>query len=485
MSRYKKYSLGLLCYCLLFQLNSQSIQQAGQRLIAHPELASASIGIDVMDLATGESIYAHQPNRALIPASTQKLITTGVALKLLGEATHFTTTLAYDGTLDNGVLTGNLYIVGGGDPCLASPIMEGAKPGEQLMDEWVSAVQKAGIKRIQGSIIADDSYFGTAGIAMGWPWADLGNYYGVGSYGLNWHENFYYLDFIQRPREGERPTVHRTRPLIPGLQLWNEVRTGPAGSGDNAYIYGAPFNYQNYLRGTIPPGSGRFTIKGAIPDPPTFVAQLLTRQLEAVGVSVVLPASSSRSLQQFYSGEGQVLHREDSPSLLAIAERTNLRSVNMYAESLLRQINKHQGLAVHELSSTASLITYLQDELGLDTRGVHLEDGSGLATRNFFPPSFMTAFLRTQAERETFLQTIPLAGKTGSMRRRLKGTAAEGRLYAKSGSVNAVRCYAGYAFPQDGRRLAFSIMVNNYTLSGGDLNRLLLDFMLHLCKSSS
>lgn len=464
-------------------LAAQSIQQKINELVNHPGLRNASIGIDVMDLETGARIASYQPERALIPASTLKLITTATALELLGEKATFRTILATDGKLQNGILDGNLFIVGGGDPTLASPYLEGATEGEVMLQNWKNAVLQAGIKEIKGAVITDDSYYGTDGAAAAWPWSDLGNYYGAGSYGMNWHENFYYLDFIQRQREGEKVSVLRTRPEITGLRLNNEILTGPSGSGDNAYIYGAPFNFENYVRGSIPPGSGRFTIRGSIPDPPLFVAQLLTKELVAAGVKIVLPASSSRAVGILYSGTGKILHEYTSPPLTDIIDRTNLRSNNLYAETLLRAVNKSKGLARHKLSETKTVIEFLQSKLGLNVDGIQLVDGSGLGTRNFFSPAFMTAFLRTQMNNETFLRSIPVAGKTGSMSNRLQGTAAAGRLYAKSGSLNSARCYAGYAFPSDGRKLAFAVMVNNYTLPDKVLDPLLLEWMLLLCKS--
>lgn len=457
-------------------------EQAIKRLLASPGLEHASVAVDVVALPSGKRIAAHDPARALIPASTLKLVTTGVAMRLLGSNSTFATRLYARGPIRNGVLEGDLYIVGEGDPSLASDQLEGVSSATDLLKTWVQAIQAAGIQAIGGAVIADDSYFGSEGIAMGWPWADLGNYYGAGAYGLNWHENYYYLDFVQRQTEGSRPSVIRTRPAIPGLQFLNEVRVGPSGSGDNAYIYGAPFHYLNYIRGSIPAGTGEFTIKGSIPDPALFVAQLLTEQLRAAQIKVGAPPSSSRISAQPYTSGGQLLHEHQSPPLKKIVARTNLRSINLYAEALLRQINKKQGLRVADLASTKGLQQYLEESMQLSTEGMSLEDGSGLGTRNFFSPAFMTAFLQKMVGEEDFLNSIPLAGRTGSMRNVLKGTKAEGRLYAKSGTVAAVRCFAGYAITQSKQQVAFSVMVNNHSLTGREINQLLYTFMAQLCE---
>jgi D-alanyl-D-alanine carboxypeptidase/D-alanyl-D-alanine-endopeptidase (penicillin-binding protein 4) len=458
-----------------------SMSQAVRAFALDKDLAGAVVAIDVVDVSTGQRLAAHQPDLALIPASTQKLITTAVAMDVLGPNHTFRTRLLARGTLEEGVLTGDIIIEGGGDPTLGSPYQEGVLKLSALLDRWVDKIRIAGITEIRGRIIGDGSYFGTDGTAPGWPWADLGNYYGAGAYGLNVHENFYFLDLLQRSKVGDRPGIQRLRPDVPGLSLSNELRSGPRGSGDQAYIYGAPYGYDNYVRGTIPVGTGTFTIKGAIPDPPLFLAQLLREALAAEGIAVRLPAATTRQLGADDRSSVKVLDEHHSPKLSSLVDRTNLRSNNLYAEALLRAVNKERG---RELALLASPEYYLEwlEERGLPTKGLQFEDGSGLATRNFFSPEFMTAFLRSQAGQSRWRQSIPLAGKTGSMRSYLKGTAADGRLWAKSGSLGAVRAYAGYIRSAKGRELAFCIMVNNHTMEGRPLRNKMLALMKELCQ---
>lgn len=478
----QKLSLIILLFVTHF-LAAQSIQLGVDGLVNDPHLAGASIGIDVMDMETGASLANHNPGLSLIPASTQKLITTGLALEMLGENRLFTTRLIAQGKIENGTLYGDLIIVGAGDPTLASPTMPGATRKTALLQIFVDKVKAAGIRSVNGAVIGAGDYYGSTGVAMDWPWADMGNYYGAGSYGLNWHDNLYYLDLTQRQSLGSTPPIRGTRPHIPDLFIENELRTAARGSGDNAYIYGAPFNYYNFLRGTIPAGTGRFTIKGSIPDPARQAAYELRNALENAGVSVTLAAVNQKNAAPTGSdGPELELYAHQSPTLLEIAKRTNFKSVNLYAETLLREMNMANNVAKFESNSTELLLDYLTDDLGLDTRAVQLLDGSGLSPRNYFPASFMTAFLRSMKDDAAFLSTIPVAGRSGSMRNRLKGTSAEGRLYAKSGSLNGARCFAGYAFPKDGRKLAFSIMVNNYKADNSELNRLLNKFLLLLCE---
>lgn len=477
-----RLTLTLLSIFFVTSSFAQHIQQGIDAFVSDSRLVGASIGIDVLNLETGESVGSYRSNISLIPASTQKLITTAASLDLLGPDALFETELLGKGTIREGVLHGDIYIIGGGDPTLASPTMPDGLEKSELLQQWVKSIKAAGIREINGMILGDDSYFGSTGVAMDWPWADLGNYYGAGSYGLNWHDNLYYLDLAQRQQLGARPLIQRTRPEITDLVINNELRTAERGSGDNAYIYGAPFNYHNYLRGTIPAGTGRFTVKGSIPDPARQAATELHLALEAAGIKITLPPSSVRNFSGRTTGNKIFFHKHQSPDIEAIAKRTNFKSVNLYAETLLRAINKSKGLEEHELAETGLVTDYLQNQLNLDISTVQLLDGSGLSPRNYFPAAFMTAFLKAKSDDEVFRSTIPVAGRSGSMRRRLKGTVAEGRLYSKSGSLNGARAFAGYAFPSDGRKLAFCIMVNNYTVSSAELSRLLYKFQLLLCQ---
>lgn len=461
-------------------LAAQKLEEVVDRLRENSRLSHAHLGLSIVDLDNGASLASIQVDRSFIPASTQKLVTTAAALNILGPTARFSTRLFVDGELESGVLRGHVYIVGGGDPSLGSPNMREAADMNDILDDWVAAIRAAGIRRIEGYVVGDGSYYGTDGLNMNWPWSDLGNYYGAGAYGLNLHENFYYLDFSRTNQQGAIPDIDGTRPQIPDLHFQNEVRIAEPGSGDNAYIYGAPFNFFHFIRGTIPAGRGRFTIKGSIPDPPLFAAQRLQLKLEAAGVETVRPAASAQSLNLPYSGGGTEIHRHPSPSILEICERTNLRSVNLYAESLLREINKSRAVEATELGSTDVVFEWLEEQ-GISTDGARIDDGSGLSPRNFFSPRLLTDLLYRMREDEDYRSTIPLAGRSGSLRNRFKGTPAEGRLYAKSGSLSGVRAYAGYVYRSDGRKLAFSVVVNNYTGSSSEISRLLQQFMVDLC----
>ncbi len=452
-------------------------QQLVREFATAEDLANASVTVSVVDVNSGRRVAAHQPELALVPASNLKLITTAAALDLLGPDHTFRTRLALEGEIIPGpggdILVGNVRIIGGGDPSLGSPYLKGVPSTGTVIQRWSEAIQKLGIAEIRGGIIGDGSYWGSDGVNYAWPWSDVGNYYGSGAYGLNLHENFYFLDLLQRQRAGTTPPVKAVRPDVPGLQLTNELVSGDRGSGDQAYIFGAPYGYDSYIRGSIPVGTSRFTIKGSVPDPPLWAAQLLEGELIAGGLKISAPASSARNAATARPGQSTVIDEIVSPPLTVLMDRTNLRSNNLYAEALLREINKSRGVDREKLSGT-EIVTEWLASLGLNTSGVRIQDGSGLATRNFFSAGFMTDFLRSRAGQERWRQSIPLAGRSGSMKYALRKTAGEGRVAAKSGSLDAARGYAGYIQRRDGTLLAFSVMVNNYTVESSDLKRRML-----------
>ncbi len=145
-------------------------------------------------------------------------------------------------------------------------------------------MKQAGISKIEGNIVGDASIFDSQLIPDTWIWEDMGNYYGSGACGLNINENFYKLYF--KPNAvGKLATVLRTEPEIPEITFSNEMETGSASSGDQGYIFGAPFTYNRTLRGSIPAGRSEFAIKGALPNPPLQCASWLKNALEKVGIS--------------------------------------------------------------------------------------------------------------------------------------------------------------------------------------------------------
>ena len=317
------------------------LEQAIERLVNDPAVRHAGLGVAVLDVKTGQTLGSYQAQQSLTPASSLKVVTTASALGILGADFRFKTELQYDGAIDSeGTLNGNVYIKGYGDPTLGSDHFAKAVPLEKVLQMWVDALRQIGVKKINGRLVGDASYFETAVNGRTWLWEDLGNYYASGAWGLNIHENRYFIKFQQSQKLGSTPKVVSTQPNIPNLLLLNEVESAERGSGDNAYIFGAPFSYTRFIRGTIPVGSKLFTIKGSIPDPPFFAAHLLLNTLEAAGITTSKLATSQFELDRLGVAKTKraTIHTHRSPTLRDIVKETNLKSVNLYCEAMLKLI---------------------------------------------------------------------------------------------------------------------------------------------------
>lgn len=487
----KHHLLVLVCYLFISPLAAQnSAQQAVDQLAKDPALKYGQLGVAVMDVQTGRMLASYDADKSLIPASIQKIFTTSTALGILGPDHSFKTELQYGGTISpEGILQGNIYIKGYGDPTLGSDQLDAADDLTKVMEKFRLAIQQKGIRRVEGYIVGDPTWLGTEVNGAGWPWGDLGNYYGAGAWGLNIHENLYYLRFQQRSRLGDRPPVVEISPDIPGLVFQNELSSASASSGDNAYIYGAPRTYERIIRGTIPVGSRIFSIKGSIPDPPLFAAQQLQDQLLSVGITSSQKALNFYDLpaQELPADQRSVLYTQLSPPLSAIVQQANIKSVNLYCEALIRTI----GREVKSDSSPDGGIEAAEEfweKKGLSADGCFFQDGSGLSRSNSAPSSFFASLLVKIAQDQQIFgplyDSLPIAGESGGMRYALTGTGAAGKVRAKTGTLARVRSLAGYIDTRSGRRLAFCIITNNFTGSGGTMRKKMENVLLQIWQNN-
>ena len=199
------------------------VPAAAKTLLKMKETRGATFSMLVRDLSTGRVVAAYDTLRQVTPASVLKLVTTATALELLGPDYRFGTTIEHDGTiLPDGTLDGNLFIRGGGDPSLGSGHIEPTG----FLEEWLAAIKKAGIRRIKGSVIADERFFDEEGISPKWLYEDMGSYYGAGCYGISAFDNLYRLK-LKSYGVGTRPDILSTDPEIPGLRFHNHLTSIP------------------------------------------------------------------------------------------------------------------------------------------------------------------------------------------------------------------------------------------------------------------
>lgn len=440
-----------------------------KRFLEKPSLKGASVSFMVKEVTSGQTLYHFDADRELTPASVLKTVTTASALAILGEDFRFETSLLYDGEVRDGVLNGNLYIYGTGDPTLNSSELHTEK--DSLLAVWTAAVKAAGIRKIAGHVIADESLFDTEGVSMKWMREDLGNYYGQGSYGLNIFDNQYAL-YLETGTEGTSPSISHCEPAMPFLVFHNYLKTAPV-STDSCYITGFPFSNERYLYGVVPERHSRIKLKGDIPEPSLFLAQYFNKYLIKNGIETKKEPSCYRILResgQWPNAERKKLITTSSPALKDIIRITHFASQNLYADALLKTLGLRYVSESQEVISSfekgVRVIRNYWHKKGLNTASLWMYDGSGLASSNKVTARFLCdlyAFMATRPEvSETFLRSLPQAGLEGTVRTMLKGSALQGKVRLKSGSMSRVRCYGGYIV-KDKKQYAVAILINQFS----------------------
>lgn len=445
-------------------------------LNADDDLKNASWGFCLMDPSNGSILAEHEKQLSLVPASGMKAITTLSALSILGENYTYITTLEYDSIITDGILHGNLYITGSGDPSLGSNRISGDKNFDALVDDWAKQIKAKGITAIEGKIIADASAFENYSTPGSWNWDDIGQYYGAGPYGLNVFENTYTLFFSST---NSKSNIDSMYPSIEGLTVFNDTKVG----GGDAFIFGAPDSYYRYVVGGVPAGRKQFTVKGSMPDPPLFLATELKAALENNGVAVKQQATTMYAIHR--SGiklkqKKTVLLKHSSAPMSEIIHQTNEHSINLYAEALLKTIGKYQ-LNDGSTSSGVKVVRSYWTERGLNLKGFNMEDGSGLSRLNVITTLQMCSFLKytySNQNFEVFKNSLAIAGKTGTLENVCNGTIAEGNIFAKSGSMSKVRSYSGYVKTLSGKTYCFSVIMNNYTCGSAEIRQKLEKLMV-------
>ncbi len=454
----------VLLFCQL--LNSQPILHKVKNFYKTDILKHSQWGISFKYVGSNDELFSYNPELALAPASGLKIITTATALNYLGEDFQFTTKLYYSGNISpEGILNGNVYIVGGGDPTLGSDVVKNSLSLNKLLDSLSNVIKSLGIRKIVGSVIADNLMYEGNSVPDYWQYMDLGNYYGAGAEALTIHENSYDLYFLPAKNIGDTAEIAEIVPQIPNLVFSNYMLTGPVGSGDNGYIYSAPYQFFALLRGSIPQGYNTFKIKGSIPDPALFAAQIFSKKLKDDNVDVLYEPYKLNFKREY--DENKLIAVIKSPPLKDIVSLTNKKSINLYAELLLKAISFRFGGKGNTMFGTGIIKKYL-DSLKISTQPLDLYDGSGLSRTNTITAKLMTDFLSAITEAPyftSFYNSLGIAGVSddeSSYKNFGSGTILEGNARLKSGYINKVRSISGYVKGKSGKLIAFSLIANNF-----------------------
>ncbi len=463
------------------------------------ESASRSYwGILVADRDTGEVLYSINPDHFFAPASNAKLITTALALATLGPDHRFRTTLESDGTLGpDGRLSGDLILVGRGDPDLSNRIFpfagEFARQGpiDKIFADMVDAAVAKGLREVDGDIVADDSYFPYDPYPAGWSVGDLFFDFGVPVSAITFNDNIVSIVIQPGARPGDSALIS-TQPAAALETLAHSVTTSPATGMPEIAVVRQPGANFLLLRGTIPAGHAPVKLDLAMIAPVETAARTIEGLLEARGVRVTGGIRVQHSAPPETTAAGEpvlpvvipqepkhpmVLAEHLSPPLRESIELTNKISQNLHAEILLRAVGREKlGLA-----STAAGLKVEREFLhsaGVPDGDVVLSDGSGLARDDLVTPRAMVDLLRYASRApwaSDFIASLPVSGANGTLNGRMRNSPATGLIQAKTGATERVHALTGYATTLRGEYLVFSIFCNNDAQHGAEATKPLDD----------
>jgi D-alanyl-D-alanine carboxypeptidase/D-alanyl-D-alanine-endopeptidase (penicillin-binding protein 4) len=420
-------------------------------------------GVEVKSLDSGRVLYERNARKLMMPASNMKIVTLATAASALGWDFRFTTTLETAAPVQNGTLAGDLIVRGTGDPTINSRDQRAAK----LFDDWALALRGLNVLRIDGNIIGDDNAFDDEGLGAGWAWDYLQYGYAAPVGALEYNEDVAPLTIAAGPAEGAPATV--TLAAGSGLRVISRAYTGAAKSPitiDYTRRLDAPVLE---ITGSIPVDSDPVTRDVAVVNPTIFFAQALKDALVSRGIEVTGTAEDADDQVNLPAPDTRrALVQSPSPPLRDIATTMMKVSQNLYAETLLKAAaTANGGLGTTE---GGRLVTRaVLDPWGIPPSTYVQLDGSGLSRYDYVTADAIASILervyRDSGMRDAFIATLPIAGRDGTMRSRLKGTRAGDNASAKTGSIANVRALSGYVHTRDGELLAFSMLANSFAIS--------------------
>ena len=480
-----------------------NLQQKIDAIRAQDSRAQHAIwGISVVDLATGTPIYSENAGTLLVPASNTKLFTTSTALALIGGDYKFLTTVESANAPDkSGRISGDVLLVGRGDPNLSGRVLPYLKkterqlPFDRVLEELADKVAAAGVKVINGDIVGDDSYFVYERYGVGWSQDDLMWDYGAPVSALTVNDNVVFAGIKPALRVGARALL-TLDPYANYYTVRNLVTTTRPGTQRNIGILREPGSLELTFWGTIPIGDQGDDEALSIEEPATANAEFFRVLLQQRGIAVrgkaralhaepwrYPPAIDNQPLAVAPAAPRKprvVLAQHESVPLGEDLQVINKVSQNLHVELLLRLLGKLRGTSGSVSAGLDVEKRFLAEQVGIDLTEFSLFDGSGLSREGLATPHAFTQLLRyavTQPWGAQLKETLPIAGEDGSLSTRFRGTLAVDRVEAKTGQLGGVNSLTGYALTKTGRNIAFSIIVNHHQMGNSKAKQMIDDIV--------
>jgi serine-type D-Ala-D-Ala carboxypeptidase/endopeptidase (penicillin-binding protein 4) len=493
MWRRRAYSTIVACVLLTAQLHAAPRSNLAKRIdaiLGDSDLDRGFWGVEIISLDTGKVLYAQNADKLFTPASNTKLFTTAAALALIGPDYTSRTTVETVGTLDkHGRLTGDLVLVGRGDPNLSGrelPYTLHTQRNDhpiRVLEQLADSLVQKGVKYVDGDIVADDSYFAFERYGEGWSQDDLVLADGAPVSALTINDNVVFVGILPADHAGERAFVNIT-PFADYYRVDNRIMTTPPGTGRRIFINREPGSNLVTLWGNIPLDDAGTNEALAIEDPAEFAAGLFHQLLENRGVIVygkqrthhtelaslstltvtaMAPARGGDELPRNMPSQPLVLASYESKPLIEDVRVINKVSQNLHAEILLRLLGREKG-AAGTVEGGLEVLRGFLNRAGVNSDQYVFYDGSGLSRQNLVTPQAVVQLLRYAAEQpwgSSYRETFPVAGVDGSLAERFSTLDSRAHVYGKTGSLGGVKTLSGYATSARGEQLAFSILSNN------------------------
>ncbi|MBI2678291.1 MAG: D-alanyl-D-alanine carboxypeptidase/D-alanyl-D-alanine-endopeptidase [Candidatus Koribacter versatilis] len=464
------------------------------KLLAGADASRGFWGIEVVSLTSGKTLYEANADKLFTPASNTKLFTTAATFALIGPEFRFKTDVETTGAIDKyGRLTGDLVLVGRGDPNLSGRLFPYAAggprqlPAPHVLEDLADELVKKGLKFVDGDVVADDSYFPAQRWAPGWEQDDLVTEYGAPVSALTINDNVVYVRIMPADRPGEKAFI-AVEPFADYYKLDNRVITTPPGTGPNKITISRELGSSDVLLwGTIPQDDPGGTQAIAINDPAEFAAQWFRQLLERRGVviygrerthhtemanlttfTVTSRAAAGGGTPGATTMQPLILAAHDSLPLAEDLKLINKISQNLHAELMLRLLGRERGTA-GTIDGGLEVLNGFLAKAGITPGEYTLLDGSGMSRQNLVTPRATVKLLKyaaTQPWGDLYRATLPIGGADGTLANRFRGTPAENHVHAKTGSLGHVNALSGYLETMKGDRIAFAIFANNHNLQG-------------------
>jgi len=434
--------------------------------------------VAVHSLKRGETLYSANSFRLQVPASTQKLLTTAVAAERLGWDYRYITQLYATGPVIDGRLEGDLVVVGNGDPTINPRHPE----RWAAFDDWARRLAAGGVRIITGHLIGDDNAFAEPGWGQGWSWDDFALGYGAPVSALQFNENQVELTVGPGLVPGSLAII-TVSPPGSGLTLDRDVVTVAAGEQSRISLEREPGTAVLKIRGQVALGAAPLAATAAVPNPTIFYLNAMREALLRHGIVIAGDIADVDAVAFPPDLAKATLLLEDrSASLFEIVDTTNKWSRNLYAETLLRSLSPPGAPATTEAG--LQVVAETVGRWGVSGDYFVARDGSGLSRYDYLTPDALIGVLTylwlNPELAENFRSSLPMSGMSGSLTQRLKGTAGESRVWAKTGSMSQVRSLAGYVVTEEGEPLVFAFMVNGFRVPAREIDAAMDQALLRL-----